>query len=93
MINFWPPGAPITARRVLENVLRSLGCLASTGGRFLYSRHVPGARTRGRTGPCPGRLRAGGWETCHVPRRTWPDSKIDVFLEELAASGMHLDRQ
>jgi hypothetical protein len=36
---------------------------------------------------------AGGWETCHVPRRTWLDSKIDVFLEELAASGMHLDRQ
>jgi hypothetical protein len=28
-----------------------------------------------------------------VPRRTWFDSKIDVFLEELAASGMHLDRQ
>jgi len=28
-----------------------------------------------------------------VPRRTWLDSKIDVFLEEFAASGMHLDRQ
>jgi len=28
-----------------------------------------------------------------VPRRTWLDSKIDVFLEELAASGAHLDRQ
>jgi hypothetical protein len=28
-----------------------------------------------------------------VPRRTWLDSKVDVFLEELAASGMHLDRQ
>jgi len=27
-----------------------------------------------------------------VPRRTWLDSKVDVFLEELAASGMHLDR-
>jgi hypothetical protein len=27
-----------------------------------------------------------------VPRRTWLD-KIDVFLEELAASSMHLDRQ
>jgi hypothetical protein len=27
-----------------------------------------------------------------VPRRTWLDSKIDVFLEELAASGKHLDR-
>ena len=38
-------------------------------------------------------LVAGGWKTCHVPRRTWLDSKIDVFLEELAASGMHLDRQ
>jgi hypothetical protein len=36
---------------------------------------------------------AGGWKTCHVPRRTWLDNKIDVFLEELAASGMHLDRQ
>ena len=36
---------------------------------------------------------AGGWKTCHVPRRAWLDSKIDVFLEELAASGMHLDRQ
>ena len=36
---------------------------------------------------------AGGWKTCHVPRRTWLDRKIDVFLEELAASGMHLDRQ
>jgi len=36
---------------------------------------------------------AGGWKTYHVPRRTWLDSKIDVFLEELAASGMHLDRQ
>ena len=28
-----------------------------------------------------------------MPRRTWLDSKIDVFLEELAASGMRLDRQ
>jgi len=28
-----------------------------------------------------------------VPRRTWLDSKIDVFLEELAASSMYLDRQ
>ena len=36
---------------------------------------------------------AGGWKTCRVPRRTWLDNKIDVFLEELAASGMHLDRQ
>ena len=36
---------------------------------------------------------AGGWKTCHVPRRGWLDSKTDVFLEELAASGMHLDRQ
>ena len=36
---------------------------------------------------------AGGWKTCHVPRRTWLDSKIDVFLEDLAASSMHLDRQ
>ena len=36
---------------------------------------------------------AGGWKTCHVPRRTWLDSKIGVFVEELAASGMHLDRQ
>ena len=28
-----------------------------------------------------------------MPRRTWLDDKIDVFLEELAASSMHLDRQ
>jgi len=28
-----------------------------------------------------------------VPRRGWLDSKIDVFPEELAASGMHLDRR
>jgi len=28
-----------------------------------------------------------------VPRRTWLDGKTGVFLEELAASGMHLDRQ
>ena len=28
-----------------------------------------------------------------MPRCTWLDNKIDVFLEELAASGMHLDRQ
>ena len=28
-----------------------------------------------------------------MPRRTRLDSKIDVFLEGLAASGMHLDRQ
>ena len=27
-----------------------------------------------------------------MPRRTWLDHKIDVFLEELAASSMHLDR-
>ena len=27
-----------------------------------------------------------------MPRRTWLDSKIGVFLEELAASGMHLER-
>src|SRR5260370_34727701 len=34
----------------------------------------------------------GGRKTCHVPRRTWLDDKIDVFLDGLAASGMHLDR-
>ena len=28
-----------------------------------------------------------------MPRRTWLDSKIDVFLQDLAASSMHLDRQ
>jgi len=28
-----------------------------------------------------------------VPRRVWLDTKIDVFVEELAASGMHLDRR
>ena len=36
---------------------------------------------------------ARGWETCRVPGRTWLDNKIDVFPEELAAAGMHLDRQ
>lgn len=36
---------------------------------------------------------AGGWTTCRAPRRTWLDSKLDVFLEKLAASGMHLDWQ
>ena len=35
----------------------------------------------------------GERKTCRVPRRTWLDNKIDVFLEERAASGMHLDRQ
>jgi hypothetical protein len=28
-----------------------------------------------------------------VPRRTWLDHKVDVLVEELAASSMHLDRQ
>jgi hypothetical protein len=28
-----------------------------------------------------------------VPRHTWLDHKVDVLVEELAASGMHLDRQ
>src|SRR5260370_20446369 len=28
-----------------------------------------------------------------MPRRTWLDNKIDVFLEDLAASSMHLGRQ
>ena len=42
---------------------------------------------------CRAVLGGGGWKTCHVPRRTWLDSKIDVFVEELAASGMHLDRR
>jgi hypothetical protein len=45
----------------------------------------------GRSDVRPG-FAAGGWKTCRVPRRAWLDSKIDVFLEELAASGMHLDR-
>src|SRR6185437_173126 len=95
MINFWPPGAPITARRVLENALRSLGCSASTGRRFLYSRRHAARRPYPRANwpVVQSGLRAGGWETCHVPRRTWLDSKIDVFLEELDVSGMHLDRQ
>ena len=38
MINFCPPGAPITARRALENVLRSPGVQQVQAGRFLYSR-------------------------------------------------------
>ena len=36
---------------------------------------------------------AGGRKTCRVPRRTWLDDEIDVFLEDLAASSMHLERQ
>jgi hypothetical protein len=28
-----------------------------------------------------------------VPRRTWLDRKVDALVEELAASGMHLDRR
>ncbi len=35
----------------------------------------------------------GGWNTSSVPRHTWLDHKVDTLLEELAASGMHLDRQ
>ena len=33
------------------------------------------------------------WQTSSVPRRTWLDQKVDALLEELAASGMHLDRR
>ena len=33
------------------------------------------------------------WKASSVPRRTWLDDKADVLLEELSASGMHLDRQ
>jgi hypothetical protein len=33
------------------------------------------------------------WKTSGVPRRTWLDHKVDALVEELAASGMHLDRQ
>src|SRR6266568_1238611 len=40
----------------------------------------------GLRGQMSGRLRS-------VPRRTWLDHKVDVLLEELAASSMHLDRQ
>jgi hypothetical protein len=36
---------------------------------------------------------AGGGKTCHLPGRTWPGSKIDLFPEELAASGRRLGRQ
>jgi len=95
MINFCPPGAPITARRVPENVLRSLGVQQVRAGRFSYShRHgAPRPYPRANWSVVQTGLRAGGWKTGHVPRRTWLDSKIDVFLEELAASGMHLDRQ
>jgi hypothetical protein len=32
------------------------------------------------------------WKTSGVPRRTWLDHKVDALVEELAASGMHLDR-
>lgn len=37
-------------------------------------------------------FRDGRMEDLPVPRRTWLDSKIDMFLQELAASSMHLDR-
>jgi hypothetical protein len=33
------------------------------------------------------------WKTSGVPRRTWLDHKVDALVEELAAAGMHLDRQ
>ena len=36
---------------------------------------------------------ADEWKTSGVPRRTWLDHKIDVLVEEFAASRMHLDRQ
>jgi hypothetical protein len=42
------------------------------------------------------RIRVPGreeWETSSVPRRTWLDHRVDALLEELAASGMHLDRR
>lgn len=42
---------------------------------------------------CRPDLRADEWKTCGVPRRTWLDGKVDVLVEELAASGMHLDRR
>ena len=64
MINFWPPGAPITARRVLENALRSLGCSASTGRPFLIQ-PPPWARRPYPRANCPvvqAGLRAGGWD-------------------------------
>jgi hypothetical protein len=32
------------------------------------------------------------WKTSGVPRRTWLDHKAGALVEELAASGMHLDR-
>lgn len=35
----------------------------------------------------------GMWKTSGVPGRTWLDHKADALAEELAASGMHLDRQ
>jgi len=84
------------ARRVLENVLRSLGAQQVPADRFLYSRrHAfrPYPRANCSVVRTETSSRTGGWKTCHVPRRTWLDSKIDVFLEELAASGMQLDRQ
>jgi hypothetical protein len=36
---------------------------------------------------------ADEWKTSGVPRQTWLDHKAGVLAEELAASGMHLDRQ
>jgi hypothetical protein len=96
MINFCPPGTPDHGPEGVEKRAAKPGVFSKYGKAVIYTATAmgPHARTRGRTGPLsrPG-SGAGGWETCHVPRRTWLDSKIDVFLEELAPSGMHLDRQ
>src|SRR5690349_10413994 len=68
MINFWPPGASIAARRVLENALRSLGCSASTGRPFLIQPPPwgPVPVPEGELGRCPGQ--APGGRMGNLPR-------------------------
>ena len=52
MINFCPPGTPITAPRALKNVLQSRRAYQSRARRFSYSRSIPAS--------CPGTSDAPG---------------------------------
>jgi hypothetical protein len=86
MINFCPPGSPGHGP---EGVAKpGMFSKYGAGRSFLYSRRhgAPRPYPRANWSVVQTGLRGSGWETCHVPRRTWLDSKIDVFLEELAAS-------
>ena len=96
MINFChqvPRSRP--ARKALKNVLRSLGCSASTG-RPLFIQPPPwGPAPVPESEPvrCPDRTPgAGGWETYHVPRRTWKRQQDRRVPEELCAIRMWLDK-